>query len=677
MKLWSNPVSLLCISFGIGIFLAKNYSFQEWTFYALSAILLSFIFVYFKSKFTLLSSALFPTISTVCFVGLGFFCFQIHQAPQQSKHYINHIKSKEFNHLVLEINEQKSSNSYYDNYIAEVRKVSSKNTEGKILFSVEKDSLSRKFLLGEIIFLNSKITPVFSSKNPFQFDYRAFLKNRGIHRQLTTSFEKVISIDTSTNLQAYAEKAQQKIHQAITKNSFSKKQTALMEALLLGRKNQLKDGTYEKFTKAGVVHILAISGLHIGIILWILYALFYPLRKILFGKVIASISIILLLWIYAFLVGLTPSVLRAVTMFTCVSIGLFMDRKSSVINMLLLSALILLLVNPNLLFKVGFQLSYAAVASIIAFQPSFFKPFKNSPKLIRFFGSIISVTFAAQLGVLPLSIFYFHQFPGLFFLTNIIVVPALGIILSIGVLVIFLALINQLPAFIKSIYQFILDTLMQVINWVAMQENFLIEKIYFPVMFCFCSYVVIIAFYNFLANRTQKNTMLFLSCIIGFQVFYIINFNNKKNHHSFTVFHQYKASIIGIQENTRYSVFTDSLGKSKANKLVKPIAEEFPIDTIMYKNQFKNWYQIDDLSVFVIDENTIYKLPKHTEVDILLLTNSSKINLNRVINRLTPQKIIVDGSNYKNYVKRWRETCKQKKVPFHYTGKKGAFTIDY
>jgi len=354
-----------------------------------------------------------------------------------------------------------------------------------------------------------------------------------------------------------------------------------------------------------------------------------------------------------------------------------MDRKSSVSTMLCLSAFILLLINPNLLFEVGYQLSYAAVASIIAFQPYFFKPFKSSSKITRFFGNIISVTFAAQLGVLPLSLFYFHQFPGLFFLTNILIIPALGIILSGGILIISLALFNILPDFLKKTYQFMLDFLMQIIDWVASKEAFLIEEIYFPIAFCLVSYAIIISAYSYLKSKRVKYLFASLFLIIAFQLYYLADHQQQINKESFTIFHQNKASIFGVREKGNYTIYTDSLGKIKSTYLIESITEQLPLNNIQYANQLQNWFQFNNSSIFVIDKIGIYDLPKNTGVDILVLIDSPKINLTRIIHQLQPKTIVADGSNYTSDIKRWQETCAQKKVPFHHTGKKGAFTLDY
>ncbi|MDR6299485.1 ComEC/Rec2 family competence protein [Mesonia maritima] len=675
MRLWNNPVLLLTISFCIGIVFGKYFIVTDLPIYVWIVSFSLFIFLYGRARFLWFQDSFFSIFALLVFIVLGMFCFQLHQPENTKNHYLNYEKNKANFRVVIE--EKLNENHFFDNYIAEITQIDSVKSEGKILLSLENDTLPNYAKVGDEILLRDSLESIYSAKNPYQFSYKKFMMNRGIYRQITISPQRILKIDHQANFYTKAAKLKKTLEVSLSKNGFKPKEIHLMQALLLGNKNALANETYEKFTEAGVVHILAVSGLHIGILLGLLYYIFYPLRKFRFGKYFSAFIIISLLWSYAFLVGFTPSVLRAVTMFSCLSIGLLLKRRTGTLTMLCLSALILLLINPNLLFEVGFQLSYCAVLAIICFQPYFFRPFKHTHKIIRFFGNIASVTFAAQLGVFPLSIYYFHQFPGLFFLTNILVVPALGIILGLGLLIIFLSSVNFLPDLVREIYQFILHQLLFIINWVASQKAFLIEHIYFPVPYVIFGYALLITLFFTLRMKKKRLVVSLLILFISFQLYYIFSHQQEKENQSFTVFHISKGTLLGFQEQSTYKFYSDSIGKIKAPRIVENLENNIPLQKISTEDTLKNWYNFYGNSLLIIDQNGIFDLPSSASVDYVLLNDSPKINLVRVLNKLQPKKIIVDGSNYHSYVKRWSETCAQKKVPFHYTGKKGAFTLDY
>ena len=228
---------------------------------------------------------------------------------------------------------------------------------------------------------------------------------------------------------------------------------------MLGQRQDISKEIYNSYTQAGAIHILAVSGLHVGIILLLLNFIFKPLIYFKNGNYIKLIVIVLILWSYAVIAGLSASVVRAVTMFTAVAIGMHLKRPTNVYNTLTISAFFLLLFKPMFLFDVGFQLSYLAVLAIVIIQPMLEKLWKPKFKLIDFFWKIFTVTIAAQFGIIPVSLYYFHQFPGLFFLSNLVIIPCLGFILGFGILIIILGLLNLLPNFLASTFGFVICSL--------------------------------------------------------------------------------------------------------------------------------------------------------------------------------------------------------------------------
>jgi competence protein ComEC len=158
--------------------------------------------------------------------------------------------------------------------------------------------------------------------------------------------------------------------------------------------------------------------------------------------------------LFGIVAGLAPSVVRSVTMFSFVAIGQHLRRSVNIYHTLLGSILLILLVQPKFLFDVGFQLSYLALFFILWLHPLLSRLLEPKNKILKYIWEILSVSFAAQIGTLPLSLYYFHQFPGLFFITNLVIIPLTGFIMGLGVVVMVLAFVNLCPYFLSKTLAF-------------------------------------------------------------------------------------------------------------------------------------------------------------------------------------------------------------------------------
>lgn len=290
-------------------------------------------------------------------------------------------------------------------------------------------------LRSELIFPGSRISfvekpnEIRPPQNPGEFDYKRYMLRKGIKYQLySRQFIKVENTPEhtlKTRLFIFRSNLLDKFQQyGISGDEFG-----VLAALTLGEKDYLSDEIKSGFTNTGAMHVLAVSGLHVGIIYIIFMLLLKPLGRNPKYKIVKSLIVIAMLWAYAFTTGLSPSVLRATTMFTFLAMGEGLKRKPSTYNSLATSAFVLLVLNPNLIYEVGFQLSYLAVFSIVFFQPRFSKLWTPRTKAGNYIWQLFTVSLAAQIGTSPISIFYFNQFACYFWLSNFVVIPAAGLIL--------------------------------------------------------------------------------------------------------------------------------------------------------------------------------------------------------------------------------------------------------
>ncbi|WP_255702612.1 ComEC/Rec2 family competence protein [Antarcticibacterium sp. 1MA-6-2] len=360
-------------------------------------------------------------------------------------------------------------------------------------------------------------------------------------------------------------------------------------------------------------------------------------------------------------------------MFSFVAIGMQLNRRTSVLNTLFISLLVLLLINPQYLTQVGFQLSYAAVLSIVLIQPHLFNLYKGESRFIKYLWGILSVTIAAQIGVLPLSLFYFHQFPGLFFVSNLLILPFLGIILATGILVMLLSLLNLLPELLANAFSWMIKTLNSIVELVAAKEDFIFQDISFSLTLCITSYLLVAGFILLLKKISYRRIMFLLIAIAVLQISFISEEFSAESTEVY-VFHKSRNTVIGVKTEKELQLFHDFENAAISFSFIKNYSVEKDIEEI--KNlPLKNLFNIHHAVMLRIDSSGIYRI-RGLNPEIILLTNSPRVNLERLINILQPKIIIADGSNYPSVVSRWKKTAEKMKLPFHATGEKGAFQFE-
>ena len=302
----------------------------------------------------------------------------------------------------------------------------------KIVVYFEKTDAAHNLAPGNQLIISSKLQRINNSGDPFGFDYQQFMSNRNIYYSSYISADNFVWADKETqkSLPFLAEKFRNKLIVELKQYISNDESLQVISALTQGYRKELSAETRSYFASTGAMHVLAVSGLHVGMIFLFLSNLLAFLKRYRFGALFFVLSIGSLLWFYALLTGLSPSVLRATVMFSFILIGNSLRRPTSIYNSIAASAFLLLLFNPKMIFEVGFQLSYAAVISIVFFFPRLEKLLTPRSFLFRKIWQLTCVSIAAQFGTVALSVFYFHQFPLFFWLSNLLVIPAAYLILG-------------------------------------------------------------------------------------------------------------------------------------------------------------------------------------------------------------------------------------------------------
>jgi len=676
MKLLNFTIIKLTICLAVGILLAHHLKLNfQYVLYVTIALvsLLGIYWLMLKSKIN--RSPLFGIIAYLCMIGVGMTSYNIQNEKLRPQHYTNLSSSENYNTIVFKIKERLKPDAYNDKYIATIKSFNDKTAIGRLLINIKRDSIPKHISIDDVFFTSSELKQIQKPLNPHQFDYNKYLELQQVHHQLYLNSTTILQLsDSKSTIYGYADALRRKININLAKAGFEDEVLSIMNALLLGQRQTIDKTIYNNYVNSGTIHILAVSGLHVGLILWILNALFKPLLYLKYGHFIRPFVLVIILWSFAVIASLSPSVTRAVTMFSIISIAMHLKRRANIYNTLVISAFWILLIEPTFLFAVGFQMSYLAVLGIVSIQPIIYNLWKPKYWIIDKPWQIFTVTLAAQAGVVPISLFYFHQFPGLFFISNLVVIPFLGIILGLGLLVIALALMNMLHSSIVSIYSFIIDSLNGFIAWVAQYENFLFRDIPFTMPQVIVCYIIIIGLVQLYKFRNFKWTATSLIAIIILQG---VNFYNKYKiqNDAFVVFNKSRKTMIGFKQHKKLTIYhnLDST-KLESDYAIKNYKIGESLNFII-SDSLQSVYQYKDKVILAIDSLGIYKGITF-QPNYILLRNSLKLNLNRVIDSLKPQLIIADASNYKSYLKRWKATCRHKKIPFHQTNEKGAFIIE-
>lgn len=673
MRKLNLPILQILITLGIGIII---YDYLQVALVSIISIAVSIvILLIFLHKYaTKKVFSEIPFILTLCalFITLGYLTRERANDLKDSQHY-TYSKTSNSQKILFSIEETLKPTRYYDKYVIQVRKIQEQNGSGKILLNVTKDSLSKLLRVGEWYYVQSDIQSLPKPKNPYQFDYGAYLERKEIFGQLSLPRQELLKSDQSSKgPRVWSSRFRESVQRSLRSYSFSKQQLSIIEALVLGQKQGIDKEMNAQYAAAGMMHILAVSGLHVGIVLLLLRFLLKPVRFYRL-KWIKSGIIILLIWSFAFITGLSPSVMRAATMFTFLEIGSALGGKRKSRDAVLVSAVILLLYDPMLLYQVGFQLSYLAVLAILWVQPWLEKFWTPKYKIINYLWGIATVTIAAQIGVMPLSLFYFHQFPGLFFISNIVILPFLGVILGGGIVVSSLAVVGWLPDWLILGYGSIIDLMNGFIGWVARQESFVSTHISMSLAMLLVTYFLLVSIIGFLKKySTIRYAIAVIALLIATGV-WLYEKNNPPSPH-IAILNKNRVTAIVSYSSEQMSVQTnDSLFDLETDYRINAYRDALVINTITV-DSLRNFYSFQNKELLLVDELGIYNV-SNIQPDYILLTGSPKINLERLLTVFPKAFIIADASNYKSYVDRWQSTCLERKVPFHSTYEKGAFII--
>lgn len=405
------------------------------------------------------SNLFFSTGSFILFLFLGLYLSNINDSSRND----NYFAAKEGrNNYLARIIESPQEKARSIKCVLEILTVNDSCKVGKTLVYLQKDSAASELQYGDLLYFSTSFNEIRSNGNPKEFDYARYLQIHNIHHQAYISSDNWKMVGHQGNpFLSFVFNLRIKLASILNASGMSSKNAMVANALLLGQKEFLDKDVLRSYSSAGAMHVLAVSGLHVGIVMLILTTLLSPLKRFKYGKQLFLMSVLTGIWFYALITGLSPSVMRAGVMFTFIVIGKELQRDTTIYQSILVSAFLLILYEPYIIFQVGFQLSYLAVLGIVYLQPKVENLIYVENKLLHKAWQISAVSIAAQIATFPLGLYYFHQFPNFFLLSNLLVIPLAFFILLIGISY----LVFHAVPILSEILYWVLDGMISVLNY--------------------------------------------------------------------------------------------------------------------------------------------------------------------------------------------------------------------
>ncbi|RYY43053.1 MAG: ComEC/Rec2 family competence protein, partial [Chitinophagaceae bacterium] len=458
----------------------------------------------------------------------------------------------------------------------------------------------------------------------------------------------------------------------------------IAEALLIGYKDDLDKDLVQAYTNTGVVHIIAISGLHLGLIYAVLLWIFNRTPGLKKSRHTKAMLLISCLWIFALLTGGSASVLRSAVMFTVIVTGKYYFKQSSVYNSLSTSAFILLCYNPYLLWDVGFQLSYCAVIGIVAFQQFLFRKWYFKNWLTRQLWSMITVTIAAQLAAFPLCLYYFHQFPNLFLFTNILTVPLSTLLLFGEILLVLISPIEAIAHQVGLLVSKGLQVMNSIILYFDQLPFSVSDNIYADIFTTWLLYGIVIGFMAFWMKKKQRLLQWSLAAALVFSGLHVWQFFLVKKQKAIVIYNVSRHKAVDFIEADRFCFVGDSTLQQpgiQQNFHLKPARVAMQATTAVRLlgelQQQNGYYEFGGTRLLMLDSaSQLTMVDTVRKIDVLLLSHNPDVDIEQALSAVRPDCIVFDASNSLWKIQKWKSACEELNLRFHSVPEQGAFILN-
>lgn len=561
---------------------------------------------------------------------------------------------------------------------------------GNLLLFVDDTVFSRAFRYGDRLAFRCSPAPASPPGNPDAFDYRRYLHFHNIHYQCFASLDsiRVLSNGNGSRLWRLAYSCRDHLLKLLEKYFPTENELGVASALLVGYQDDLSDDIRNAYSATGSMHALAVSGTHVGTVYLGLVFLTGRLRLRGRWRILETVLFLAAIWAFAFLTGASASVLRASVMFTMYMLGKSFYRQSSAWNVLPASAFGLLAYNPYFLFDAGFQLSYTAVMGMVFFYPRLYRLFPPGPRWLDEPLKVLLVGISAQLGTLPLSLYYFSQFPVYFWLAGWIVVLGGALFLWGGALLVVLdALWPWLGAWLGKALYFMILWMNKSIFFIQQLPGSTVVDIWIPGWVVPALYLAIACLGILLVWRRGTAVVALLGIMSMLGLYRATARARKQEQHKIVVYQMSKRDrLIDFMDGNQVVSLGDSLGAKQESFAARPlrIASAIQRQMKLFWNQTKLFHNNNLLidwpfaqffqdKILLLDNEKWLKNERAVPVDVLIISGNPNVSITDCHEKFPFQLVVFDTSNSRRKTERWKLECAKNGWTCHDIRTQGAW----
>lgn len=570
----------------------------------------------------------------------------------------------------------------------------SRPVSGKVMAYFPKSDSAFVLHYGDLIAIPAPIREVTPPLNPEEFDYRAYLERKGITGQVYLKDDDWLDLQTNdaNPIYAFSYRFRDVLLASLQRSGLSDDEFGVAAAILLGYDDYLADEVRKNYVAAGSMHILCVSGMHVGIIFLLASFLLGFLNRKKWQKTLKQLLLLALIWFYALIAGLSPSILRASLMISFVIVGDIIRRKGFIINSIAASAFILLCINPNNLFEIGFLLSYAAVMGIVVLQKPIYNLLYVKNKLLDKAWEITAVALAAQIATIPFTLFFFNQFTTYFWLSNLFMTPISFIVVISGMV---LLLVSWIP-YVNTLVGYLVWGAVYVMNWVVAK----IESIPYSIVkglyvndfeFAMLLLALLLLMLTFML-RKRRLFIAMMTAVLVVVASVTIRLYSSGQQQGMTAFSLRNHTAIDFVRGGEHVLLADSAlmadestidyslkgAWSKRHLSHHPQVVDFEED---YANDYlckkSNLLSFDGKLLALWDgqklnDSLSYRLP----VDYLLVLGRLQPDVQSIVNGYDTKLLLIDGSVPRYLSEKWISQAQNFGIPYYNVGE-GALDVGY
>ena len=574
----------------------------------------------------------------------------------------------------------------------------SRPVTGKVMAYFSKSDSAFSLRYGDLIAIPAPIREVAPPLNPEEFDYRDYLQRKGITGQVFLKEDDWVDlqVNNANPIYAFSYRFRDILLASLRRSGLKDDEFGVAAAILIGYDDSLADEMRKNYVAAGSMHILCVSGMHVGIIYLLASFLLGFLNRKKWQKTLKQLLLLALIWLYALIAGLSPSILRSALMISFVIIGELLHRKGFAINSIAASAFILLCANPYNLFEIGFLLSYSAVVGIVVLQKPIYNLVSVNNKLLDRAWEITAVSLAAQMATVPFTLFYFHQFTTYFWLSNLFMTPISFVVVISGIVLLLVSWIPYVNVLVGYLVWGAIYVMNRIVSWVEQLPLSIVKGLYVS---GFEFALLLVAFLMLLlAVVWRKRRLLIAMCFVLLVATCSVTFRlyRTENQYGMTVFSLRNHTAVDFVRGNEHVLLADSLltdDESTMDYSLKGIWAKRHLSahpqTIGLEEDFENGYLRKKSNLVSFDgkllalwdgmqcfDSLSYRLP----VDYLIVTNSTgggkRADLQSVIKVYDVKMLVVDGSLPKYQAEKWIAQADALHLPCYYVGK-GAMEVGF